>query len=115
MLHAALVRSPHAHAALLGIETGAALTSPGVVDVLIAADLPGQLCHGPIRADRPVLAVGVARHVGEPVAAVLATDPASAARAASAVAVEYRVLPEVHWFRGEQADPLHPDGNLVRE
>jgi CO/xanthine dehydrogenase Mo-binding subunit len=114
MLHAALVRSPHAHAAVLGIDTAAALTSPGVVDLLLAADLPGQLCHGPIRADRPVLAAGVVRHVGEPVAAVLATDPTNATRAAAAVSVEYRALPEVHWFRGEQADPLHPDGNLLR-
>ena len=115
MLHAALTRSPHPHAAVLGVDTATALASPGVVDVLTAANLPGQLCHGPIRADRPVLAAGVVRHVGEPVAAVLATDPLSATRAAAAVAARYRTLPEVHWFRGEQSDPLHPDGNLVRE
>ncbi|MBA3745154.1 molybdopterin cofactor-binding domain-containing protein, partial [Sporichthya sp.] len=115
MLHAALTRSPHAHAAILGVDTATALASPGVVDVLTAADLPGQLCHGPIRADRPVLAAGVVRHVGEPVAAVLATDPLSSTRAAAAVGARYRTLPEVHWFRGAQADPLHPDGNLVRE
>ncbi|HUR72755.1 MAG TPA: molybdopterin cofactor-binding domain-containing protein, partial [Sporichthya sp.] len=108
------MRSPHAHAAVVGIDTATALTSSGVVDLLTAADLPGQLCSGPIRADRPVLAAGVVRHVGEPVAAVLATDPVSATRAAWAVAVEYRPLPEVSWFRGEQADPLHPDGNVLR-
>ena len=97
-----------------GVDTSVALASPGVVDVLTAADLPGQLCTGPVRSDRPVLAAGVVRHVGEPVAAVVATDPASATRAALAVRVEYRVLPEVQWFRGEQADPLHPDGNVLR-
>nr|WP_281168199.1 molybdopterin cofactor-binding domain-containing protein [Sporichthya polymorpha] len=113
-MHAALTRSPHAHAAVLAVDTAAALRSTGVVDVLTAADLPGQFWTGPVRADRPVLAAGVVRHVGEPVAAVLATDPASATRAAYAVAVEYRALPEVCWFRGDAADPLHPDGNVVR-
>lgn len=96
------------------VDTSVALASPGVVDVLTAADLPGQLCTGPVRSDRPVLAAGVVRHVGEPVAAVVATDPASATRAAHAVRVGYRVLPEVQWFRGEHADPLHPDGNVLR-
>ncbi|GAA0605664.1 molybdopterin-dependent oxidoreductase [Sporichthya brevicatena] len=99
---------------MLGVDTAAALRSTGVVDVLVAADLPGQFWTGPVRADRPVLAAGVVRHVGEPVAAVLATDPASATRAAYAVGVAYRPLPEVSWFRGEEADPLHPDGNVVR-
>ncbi|HVE26327.1 MAG TPA: molybdopterin cofactor-binding domain-containing protein [Sporichthya sp.] len=114
MLHAALVRSPHAHAAVLGVDERPALQLPGVVGVLTAADLPGQLCHGPVRADRPVLAAGVVRHVGEPVAAVLAEDAAVAAQAASLVAVTYRELPAVDWFRGDRSDPLHPDGNVLR-
>lgn len=108
------MRSPHAHAAVQGVDTTVALASPGVVDALTAADLPGQLCTGPVRSDRPVLAAGVVRHVGEPVAAVLATDPASATRAALTVAVRYRPLPEIHRFSGGQADPLVPEGNVIR-
>jgi CO/xanthine dehydrogenase Mo-binding subunit len=113
-LQAALVRSPHPHAAVLGVDPAAALAMPGVLEVLTAADLPGQLCHGPVRADRPVLAAGVVRHVGEPVAAVAAEDAELAVRAAAAVAVTYRELPAVDWFRGDRSDPIHPDGNVFR-
>lgn len=114
MLHAALTRSPHAHAAVLGIDAGAARAVPGVLDVITAADLPGQLCQGPVRADRPVLAAGLVRHRGEPVAAVLAASAAAALEAASQVQVDYRELAEVHWFDAERCDPLHPDGNVLR-
>lgn len=118
MTHAALVRSPHAHAVLLELDVAAARTVPGVLDVVTAVDLPGAPGYGPERADRPVLATGVVRHRGEAVAAVLATDRVSARRGAAALAaaVRYRPLPPVP--DAEQAlrsDPVHPDGTVIRE
>lgn len=109
-----MTRSPHAHAAILGIDVGSVLGRGGVLDVLTAADLPGVLCYGPARADRPVLAAGVVRYCGEPVAAVLSDDPDLAASAAAALVVSYRELPAVWAHQAERADPIHPDGTVLR-
>lgn len=87
---------------------------PGVLDVLTSADLPGALCYGPARSDRPVLAAGVVRHWQEPVAVVLAVDRATAEQAAAELAVEYRELPFLELNEAETADPLLPDGNVLR-
>ena len=84
MLHAVLVRSHHAHAAIGGIDIAAARAMPGVVAVFTAADLtdvapiPGGIGFprpdgGPApKTDRPLLAADRVRFVGEPVAVVLA-------------------------------------------
>ncbi|MDW8313600.1 MAG: xanthine dehydrogenase family protein molybdopterin-binding subunit [Rhodovarius sp.] len=95
----AVVRSPHAHARL------GAITAPAAVRLITAADLaaagigrlpcPAEIGVPIARAERPVLAQGVVRHVGEPVAFVLADSPAAARDAAEAVAVEYAPLPAV--------------------
>ncbi|WP_224285601.1 xanthine dehydrogenase family protein molybdopterin-binding subunit, partial [Streptomyces sp. LS1784] len=70
---------------------------------------------GPIVADRPVLAAGVVRHHGEPIAAVAADHPDTARLAVGLIAVDYEPLEAV--TDPEQsftAPPLHPDGNLFR-
>ncbi|MDI2131401.1 xanthine dehydrogenase family protein molybdopterin-binding subunit [Yinghuangia seranimata] len=115
MLWCVLVRSPHAHARVLGIETSAAYAVPGVHAVLTAADLPGDAYHGSVVADRPVLASDVVRFAGEAVVAIAAETPHAARRAAEAVRVDYEPLdarldPE-HAFASA---PLHPDGNVFR-
>ncbi|MCF2532284.1 xanthine dehydrogenase family protein molybdopterin-binding subunit [Yinghuangia soli] len=115
MLWCVLVRSPHAHARVLGIDVSAAYAVPGVHAVITAADLPADAYHGPVVADCPVLASDVVRYVGEPVAAVAAETPHAARLAAEAVYVDYeptdaRIDPE-HAFASA---PLHPDGNVFR-
>jgi carbon-monoxide dehydrogenase large subunit len=108
-VHAAVVRSPHAHARIRGIDPRRALQTPGVLAVLTAADLAadglGDLPSDPTRkrADgtpafvtpRPALARDRVRHVGDPVALVVALTRQGAADAAELVAVEYEPLPAV--------------------
>src|SRR5262245_972533 len=101
MLHAAIVRSQHAHARIVAVDARAALASPGVVAVLTGADLPECAAAIPpfipspgLRAYRhPAIAREVARHAGEAVVVVLADDRYRAADAALAVSVIDEVLP----------------------
>lgn len=101
MLHLVVVRSPHAHARVLGVRAEAALRAPGVVSVVTAADLVGRVGAYPIGAiegsraadvPHPLLAEGKVRYVGEPVAAVLAESHTAAVDAAEMVEVEYQPL-----------------------
>ena len=82
-LHAALGLSPVAHGRLLGIDLDRLRAMPGVVAVLVAADLPGANDCGPILHDDPILASGELRHLGQPVFAVVARDRRAARRAAA--------------------------------
>ena len=81
MLHAALLTSPHAHARIIGYRVDAARAIPGVKAILTGADFNGPRAGGIIK-DESMVARGKVRYVGEPVAAVAATDPeiASAGR-----------------------------------
>ena len=115
MLHGVTVRSPHPHARILRIDTGAARAMVGVRAVLTAADVPGDLHFGLTLRDEPVLADGVVRYAGEPVAVVAADDPVTARRAARAVVVDYEPLPAQTRAATAPGDPpLHPDGNVYR-
>ena len=96
MAYARLLRSPHASARLVRIDTSRARALPGVVTVLTGADLTWcDPYHGPAFRDRPVLAIDVVRHEGEPVAAVAAVDEATAAAALELIDVEYEERPAV--------------------
>ncbi|MER5972715.1 molybdopterin cofactor-binding domain-containing protein [Streptomyces sp. NPDC002055] len=115
LLWAAVLRSPHPHARIVGIDTSGAAEMPGVHAVVTHEDVPGDACHGRKIADRPVFAKDLVRHHGEPIAAVAADHPDTARLAAAAIAVEYEVLePVTDPERAFSAEPLHPDGNLVR-
>ncbi|MCC7346346.1 MAG: xanthine dehydrogenase family protein molybdopterin-binding subunit [Variibacter sp.] len=108
-LWAAIVRSPHAHAEIRGIDTGRALGAPGVHAVLTGADYRadglGQIPYmAPYRKrdgapmyvpERLPLAVGRVRNVGYPVALVVADTLAQAKDAAELVTVDYAPLPAV--------------------
>jgi carbon-monoxide dehydrogenase large subunit/6-hydroxypseudooxynicotine dehydrogenase subunit gamma len=82
-LHMRVVRSPYAHAVLRAVDTSAAAAAPGIISVLTAADIadlppidfrdPANEGLRPYR--QPLLAQDKLRYVGEPVAAVFATDP----------------------------------------
>jgi carbon-monoxide dehydrogenase large subunit len=99
------VRSPHAHAEIARIDTEAARSIPGVLGVFTAADLSelGPLpCTVPVASlqpmiapPRPALASERVRHVGDPVAFVVAETRMAARDAAETVLVEYRELPAV--------------------
>ncbi|MET8012289.1 molybdopterin cofactor-binding domain-containing protein [Streptomyces sp. NPDC005271] len=115
LLWAAVLRSPHPHARIVSIDTGAAAEMPGVRAVVTHEDVPGDTSHGRWVADRPVFAKDLVRHHGEPIAAVAADHPDTARLAAAAIAVEYEVLePVTDPEQAFSAEPLHPDGNLVR-
>jgi carbon-monoxide dehydrogenase large subunit len=103
-LHLAVVRSPHPHARVRVIDTGAARRRPGIVDVLIFADLPELARPIPMRmSDRGrmhrylqhPLASDTVRYVGEPVVAVVAEGRYMAEDALDDVRIEYDPLPAV--------------------
>jgi carbon-monoxide dehydrogenase large subunit len=101
MLHAAVLRSPHAHARLVSIDAARALKHPGVRAVLTARDVPESAIipnrvGGPPGTERylqPAIARSVVRYVGEPVALVVADDRYVAEDALNLVEVAYDPLP----------------------
>jgi CO/xanthine dehydrogenase Mo-binding subunit len=96
MLHGAVIRSPHAHAKVTGIDASAALALPGVVAVVTPADapmpVPGEAFYSAQLSARPALSDEPC-HVGQAIAAVCAEDEATAQRAARLVRVTYDTLP----------------------
>lgn len=93
MLEASVVRSPHPHAEIRSIDTRRARGAPGVRAVITAADFPtgARYKHsGEEGSDRPPLAEGVVRYIGQEVAAVAAETRAEADAAARRVRVRYR-------------------------
>jgi CO/xanthine dehydrogenase Mo-binding subunit len=100
-LHMRIVRSAHAHGRIVSLDTAAARALPGVYAVWTAADIsdvpPVDFREGSIPAldpfRQPVLADGMVRYVGEPVAAVFANDPYVAEDGADLVEMEIEELP----------------------
>ena len=92
MLWGATLRSPHAHARLLKIDTAPAKAMAGVRAVLTQDDVPGEPLFGQEEQDQPVFCDGVARYWGEPVAVVAADDEETARLAAAAIVVEWEPL-----------------------
>ena len=104
MVYGAVLRSPHAHARILRLDTSKAERMLGVLSVLTGADMPDaenklvDLGEGMVNfmyASDRLMARDSVRYKGHPVAAVAATDPNLAALAAAAVEVEYEPLPPV--------------------
>jgi carbon-monoxide dehydrogenase large subunit len=107
LLHAAILRSPVAHGLIRKIDAAAALDLAGVVAVITAADITAAIGNVPVIPIRqhgvpkgegyrqPVIATGKVRYVGEPVAAVVATDPAIAEDALGLIGLEIEGLPPV--------------------
>ena len=101
LLHLALARSPHAHARVVRVDRGPALALDGVVTVLTREDMPELAAsipplvpepHGRVYVN-PALAARRVRHVGEPVAMVVAVNPYVAADAVERLVIEYEALP----------------------
>ncbi|MBM3525912.1 MAG: xanthine dehydrogenase family protein molybdopterin-binding subunit, partial [Alphaproteobacteria bacterium] len=94
LLHAALAVSPHAHARIISYDVASAKAVPGVKAVITGADYPARRV-GAFVKDETMFAKDRVRYVGEPVAAVAATDPETARRAADLIEVVYEELPAV--------------------
>jgi aerobic carbon-monoxide dehydrogenase large subunit len=131
--YAFLLRSPHGHARIASIDVAPAEAAPGVLAVLTGSDADKEglqpIPHRPVPANRhevplksrdgspffiaphPVLASGKVRHIGEPVAVVIAETLPQAIDAAERVAVVYEPLPAVT----RSADALAPGAPLVWE
>lgn len=104
MLHAVFVRSPHAHAGIVSIDTSAALALPGVVAVLTAEDIRAAATTDRLivalpdktytqQRDRIILAAQETVYVGEAIAMVVATDAYIAEDAAGLVEIDFESLP----------------------
>ncbi len=92
LLHLAVGMSTRPHARIRGLGLDAVRAAPGVVDVMVAADVPGENNYGSIVKDDPVFADGLVQYVGQPVFAVAATTVDAARRAARAAEIEYEEL-----------------------
>jgi CO/xanthine dehydrogenase Mo-binding subunit len=98
MVHAKIFRSTVAHGKIKSIDTSAAKKLPGVLHVVTVDDVMKVLkspYYGPAFHDQPILAHEKVRFVGEPVAAVIATDPHIAEQAVQMITAEYEELPAV--------------------
>ncbi len=96
-LHAAILRSPHAHARIRSIDVAAARTAPGVGAVLTGAEVTALSSSLAVGVRAPIqswpIAVDRVRYVGEPIAVVVATDRYLAEDALELIEVEYEPLP----------------------
>jgi aerobic carbon-monoxide dehydrogenase large subunit len=103
MLHVAILRSPHAHAKIIRIDSDAARRHPGVVAVFTGAELRDRIGTIPTTADNPtlripkhyVLAADKVCYVGEGVAVVVAEDRYTGRDALDLIDVEYEPLPAI--------------------
>lgn len=130
-LHLHVLRSPHAAATITGIDAEAARAVPGVVAIVTGADLAAEgiapiPCMVPIKnqdgtpraqADRPALAQGAVRHVGEPVAYIVAETAQAARDAAELVDVRYDTKPSITDLASAMSDSaprVHDDAPANR-
>ena len=91
-LHVATGKSIHAHARIKKLALDKVLSTPGVVDVITYADIPGDGDVGAVYSGDPLLANGVVEFVGQPIFAVAAVSLEIAQRAVEAAVTEYEVL-----------------------
>jgi xanthine dehydrogenase large subunit len=94
-LHAAPILSNVAHGTLRGVDASAALAMPGVVDVILAADIPGDPMLAAFAGDEPVFAHGTVQFVGQVVGLVLARTTLQARHAARKVKLDIAPLPAI--------------------
>ena len=122
-LYAAPILSKVAHGKLISVDCGAALVMPGVVDVVLASDVPGDPMLAAFAGDEPVFATGTVQHVGQVIGVVVAESVMQARRAVrrvtclieempavldvhQAMAAKSYVLPPVVVKRGDAASAL---------
>ncbi len=120
LLHGRVLRSPHAHARIVSIDTSRAEAHPGVKGVVTAQDLPtaedkmADLGEGAVNLKYlcdNILASDKVLYKGHAIAAVAATDPHIAEEACELIDVEYEVLPPVLEVRAA----MEPDAPILHE
>ena len=94
-LYAAPILSAVAHGRLVGVDTSAALAMPGVRDVILARDIPGDPLLASFAHDEPVFARDTVQHVGQVIGLVMADSVMQARRAARQVTCRIDALPAV--------------------
>jgi CO/xanthine dehydrogenase Mo-binding subunit len=94
MIHAKILRSEHAHARILNVDTSEAEKMPGVLATLTGKEIPVN-SFGPSLQDQPVMADDIVFHMGDGVAAVAAHTEQQAADALAKIKVDYEPLPAV--------------------
>jgi 4-hydroxybenzoyl-CoA reductase subunit alpha len=125
MLHGRILRSPHAHARILSIDTSDAEAMDGVRAVITGRDMPEKYCIIPWTRDEEALCVDKVRFIGDAVAAVAAVDEDTAIRALDAIKVLYEPLepffdPRDALANPDSAEPIHApkkdghNGNITK-
>jgi len=98
------------------LDLDAVRSAPGVVDVALAVDVPGENNYGRILKDDPIFADGLVQYAGQPLFAVVATSYGAARRAAARAKVSYEELPAILDIRAALAahSAIIPPKRLVR-
>ena len=94
-LYAAPILSTVAHGRLLGVDTAAALALPGVREVILARDIPGDPLLGNFAHDEPIFAQDTVQHIGQVIGVVVAESVMQARRAARQVVCHIEALPAI--------------------
>ncbi|MEW6277108.1 MAG: molybdopterin-dependent oxidoreductase [Candidatus Eremiobacterota bacterium] len=117
MLHARILRSPHAHARILAVDASAALELPGVKAAVTGQDFPVPYGILPWTPDEHALCLDKARYVGDGVAALAAVDEETADRALALIRVDYEVLPALLTPADALASDvrIHERGNVSKD
>ncbi len=116
VLYGTIVRSTIHHGRLASVDASAANEIPGVIKVITAEDIPGDKAFGALIHDQPPLVVDLVRHLGEPVALVIAESQAAAQKAAKLIDVEYEPVEPLHdpvHAIASEASRLYDEGNLI--
>ncbi|MGH7823564.1 MAG: xanthine dehydrogenase family protein molybdopterin-binding subunit [Candidatus Binatia bacterium] len=117
MAYAKILRSPVAHAKLVKVDASRAANLTGVIAALTRDDIMDfNYRYGATYKDQCIVAVDKVRYVGDPVAAVLAADPATAEEALELIDVEYEELPKVTGIDEAIAEgaPMVHEGDVAR-
>jgi 4-hydroxybenzoyl-CoA reductase subunit alpha len=115
MLFGRILRSPYPYAGILQIDTSRARALPGVLAVLTGEDLPIKFGILPVSQDEEALARDKVRYVGDPIAAVAATDEWIADEALELIDVQFNALSPVMSIEAaiaETAEPIHGKSNV---
>src|SRR5580698_4783986 len=114
MLYGKVFRSTVPHGRVVSIDTEAAKALPGVYRVFTGADIQKLIpepYYGPAFHDQPILALEKVRHIGEPVAVVLASDPHVAEEAVELINADYDPLEPVF----NEVEAVQPGAPLVHD
>jgi 4-hydroxybenzoyl-CoA reductase subunit alpha len=121
LLHAKILRSPHAHARIRSIDTSAAEGMEGVHAVVVGAEMPTRYGVIPWTPDEQALAADKVRYVGDAVAAVAAVSEEIAAAACKRIVVDYELLEPLTTPQAALANPqnkiheANKHGNITKQ